>query len=265
MLLHSLNEHWIWKRRVRVCGHVFRAPTLDRLAALWMHKIGILGRGEIHFLRRFLRRGMTVIDIGANQGLYTLLLANLVSPGRVFAFEPQPVLFQQLVANVQTNKVENVVCRNLAVSSTFGRLTLQSGNMNWGNNRVVIGAALADRQIKVEAVSLDENLAHREIDFLKIDVQGWEAEVLLGARRVLQDNQNLVVLFEFWPYGLMKAGSPPEAPLAFLRDLGFQIWQLRSGNLASFAQKDFPDPTKEFSYCNLVGARNPLLTKHLVN
>jgi FkbM family methyltransferase len=264
MFVRSLNEHWIWKRRVRVLGHLFRAPTLDRLAALWLHKLGLLGRGEIKFLRRFLRRGMTVIDIGANQGLYTLLLANLVSPGRVFAFEPQPCLYQQLVSNAQANRVGNLVCHNLAVSRTSGLLTLQPGSINWGDNRVVTGAVPTAGQIKVEAISLDEKFAHRKIDFLKVDVQGWEAEVFLGARRMLQDNQDLVVMFEIWPYGLLKAGSPPEVLLGFLRDLGLQIWQLRNGSLANFHQNDLPDPRKELSYCNLVGARNPLLVKHLV-
>src|SRR6516162_367375 len=104
-----LNEHWIWKRRLRVFGHLFRAPTLDRLATLWMHKLKILGREEIHILRQLLRPGMTILDVGANQGLYTLLVADLVCPGKVFAFEPEPILYQQLVKNVAVNKVDNVV------------------------------------------------------------------------------------------------------------------------------------------------------------
>jgi FkbM family methyltransferase len=263
MLIRALNEHWIWKRRVRALGHLFRAPTFDRLAVLWMHKLGIIGREEIQILRRLLRPGMTVVDVGANQGLYTLLLADLVRPGRVFAFEPHPFLYQQLMSNIQTNKVSNVVCRNLAVSSSSGRLTLQPGSMNWGNNRIVTGAAPG--QIKVDAVSLDENFADRNVDFLKIDVQGWEAEALFGARRVLEENMDLVVMFELWPYGLLKAGSPPDVLLAFLRNLGFQLWQIRNGRLANFDQKDLPDPTKEFSYCNLVGMRNPFLAKDLMS
>lgn len=265
MLIRALNEHWIWKRRLRVLGHHFRAPTLDRLVALWMHKLGILGRAETQILRRLLRPGMTVLDVGANQGLFTLLLANLVRPGRVFAFEPQPFLYQQLVSNVQANTLGNVVCHNLAVSSSSGRFALQPGKMNWGDSRIVTGAAPAPGQIKVDAVSLDENFADRKVDFLKIDVQGWEAEALFGARRVLAENMDLVVMFELWPYGLLKAGSSPEVLLAFLRHLEFQLWQIRRGRLTKFDQKDLPDPTKEFSYGNLVGTRNPLLIKHLVS
>jgi FkbM family methyltransferase len=263
MFNRALNEHWIWKRRLRVFGHLFRAPTLDRLATLWMHKLGILGREETQILRRLLHPGMTVLDVGANQGLYTLLLADLVRPGPVFAFEPHPFLYQQLVSNVQANKVGNIVCHNLAVSGSSGRLTLQPGSLNWGDSRIATGAAPAPGQIKVDAISLDENFADRKVDFMKIDVQGWEA--LFGARRLLEENTDLVVMFELWPYGLLKAGSSPEVLLAFLRNLEFQLWQIRKGRLANFNQKDLPDPTKEFSYCNLVGTRNPLLVKHLVS
>ena len=71
--------------------------------------------------------------------------------------------------------------------------------------------------------------------------------------------------FELWPYGLLKAGSPAEELLAFLRDLRFQLWQMRKGRLDNFDHEDLPDPKNEFSYCNLVGTRNPLLVKHLVS
>jgi FkbM family methyltransferase len=264
MLIRTLNEHWIWKRALRVFGHLFRAPTLDRLATLWMHKLGILGHEETHILRQLLRPGMTILDVGANQGLYTLLVADLVRPGKVFAFEPQPILYQQLVSNVAVNKVDNVVCNNLAVSGSAGRLTLQPGRINWGDNRIVIGPAATPDQIEVNAVRLDDRFADQTVDFLKMDIQGWEAEALFGARRLLERNLNLIVMFELWPYGLLKAGSSAEALLTFLRDLEFQLWKTKRGRLVPFKQDDLPDRRKELSYCNLVGAKNPLVVKHIV-
>lgn len=103
-------------------------------------------------------------------------------------------------------------------------------------------------QIEVNAVSLDEMFADRKVDFLKIDIQGWETEALFGARRVLKQNKDMIIMFEFWPYGLLKAGSSPQVLLAFLRNLELQLWQIRKGRLASFDQKDLLDPTKAFSY-----------------
>jgi FkbM family methyltransferase len=265
MFIRALNEHWIWKRRLRVSRHLFRAPTFDRLASLWMHKLGILGRDEIRILRQLLRPGMTVFDIGANQGVYALLFADLVRPGRVFAFEPEPVIFQQLVLNVNTNKAENVLCHNLAVSSSSGRLALKRGGINWGDNRILPGSSRVPGQINVEAIALDEKFAHQKIDFLKIDIQGWEAEALFGARGILEENIDLVVMFELWPYGLLRAGASPEALFKFMGDLGFQFWHIEKGTLVNFDRKDLPDPKNQFSYCNLVGTRNQVLIEHLLN
>jgi FkbM family methyltransferase len=207
---------------------------------------------------------MTILDVGANQGLYTLLLADLVRPGKVFAFEPQPILYQQLVSNVAVNKVDNVVCHNLAVSSSASRLTLRPGSMNWGDNRIVIGPASTPEQIEVNAVPLDDRFADQTVDFLKIDIQGWEAEALFGARRLLERNLNLIVMFELWPYGLLKAGSSAELLLGFLRTLGFHLWRIRRERLVNFELKDLPDRCKRLSYCNLVGTKNPLLVRHIV-
>ena len=72
----------------------------------------------------------------------------------------------------------------VAVSSSSGQLILQPGCMNWGDNRIVTRGSPARGQIQVDAVSLDEFFAGRKADFLKIDVQGWEAAALFGARRL---------------------------------------------------------------------------------
>jgi FkbM family methyltransferase len=265
MFIRALNEHWIWKRRLHVSRHLFRAPTFDRLASLWMHKLGVLGGKEIRILRQLLRPGMTAIDVGANQGVYALLIADLVRPGRVFAFEPEPTMFQHLVLNVNANRADNVLCHNLAVSSSSGHVALKRGGVNWGDNRILPDSSRDPGQIKVEAIALDEKFADQKIDFLKIDIQGWEAEALFGARRILEENMDLVVMFELWPYGLLRAGASPEALFKFMGDLGFQFWQMAKGVLVNFDRKNLPDPKNQFSYCNLVGTRNPVLVEHLLN
>jgi FkbM family methyltransferase len=316
---HALNRHWLWKRPVRVFGHRFQAPTLDRLASLWLHKLGILGRFEIRLLRRLVSTGMTVIDVGANQGIYTLLLADLARPGPVFAFEPEPMLYQQLVANVRENKTDNVVCHPIAISRSSGRLMLQPGKMHTGNNRIVqpsqsdgitlVEADLPDIakasdfaqgyvrhdvaafhdvesesltrffdrarrslarmrradpgtrpgqkgcSIEVTAASLDELFPHTRVDFLKMDVQGWEAEAFAGAKEVLQRNRDILLMFEFWPYGLRIAGTEPADLLMSLTRLGFSLWRIKNGALSALEHSALPDPAKEFAYCDVLAAR----------
>src|SRR6266699_2559349 len=78
---------------------------------------------EREFLNRFLRPGDTFVDVGANIGLFTLIAARLVGPqGRVLSFEPTPETFARLTKNVQTNRLENVSCQQLALSDRAGEM-----------------------------------------------------------------------------------------------------------------------------------------------
>lgn len=264
MFLQRVNELGIWKRRVKVFGRVFRAATLDRLASLSLHKLGVLGRQEVGVLPRLVRNGMTAVDLGANQGLYTLFLADLVRPGKIFAFEPHPMLYQQLVANVRENRIENVECSQMAVSSSSGVLGLQLGHIHLGNNYIIPDGAETLDSIQVKAVTLDELFAGTRIDFLKIDIQGWEAAALAGGRHVLEDNQAIVLVFEYWPFGLRRAGADPDQFLSYLTELGFSIYHLRRSRLVSLEETSLPNPAKELAYCNLVALRDPTRFKELL-
>jgi FkbM family methyltransferase len=264
MLLRNLNENPIWKRRIRVFEHSFRAPTLDRLVSLWLHRLGILGAGEVRVIRRLVTKNMTVVDVGANQGLYTLLLAGLSKPGTVYAFEPLPSLYQQLISNVRENGADNVVCHQMAVSNFSGILNLQKGRLNSGDNRIVTGDSKSARIVEVRASTLDELLGGKTVGFLKMDVQGWEAKSLAGAESILERNRDIVIMFEFWPYGLIRAGDEPTKLLHFLQGLGFNLWRLQNGKLRCLQDAALPDKNKELSYCNLIGTRNPTLVKDLL-
>ena len=265
MLSRSFNEHPIWKRRVRVFDRCFRAPSLDRLASLWLHKLGILGKEELKILARLIRRGMTVVDAGANQGLYTLYLADLVRPGRVFALEPEPRLYRQLVSNVRNNSAENVNCYQIALSDSAGSLTLVPGGLNLGDNRIILDQEEPPEKISVKAATLDELSLAEKIDFLKMDIQGWEAKALTGARKTLERNPNLILMFEFWPYGLVKAGANPDAVLRFLEECGLGLWQVRNGKLIGLEGTKLPDVKKKFAYCNLIGTKNRSLVLDMID
>jgi FkbM family methyltransferase len=257
--LRKANEHWLWRRKVRVFGNSFEAPTLDRLVSLWLHKVGILGREETLVLQRLLGPGMTTADVGANQGIYTLLLANLVRPAKVFAFEPEPMLYQRLVSNVLENRVNNVVCHQIAVSSSSGKLAMRPGEVNLGDNRIVPIETAQSRQIAVDAVRLDEIFSDQTIDFLKMDIQGWEGEALLGARRLLERSRNITIMLELWPYGLLRAGTRASSLITNLRELGFVLWRIDKGRFQELKEEHLPDPNKEFAYCNVLCSRNPFL------
>jgi FkbM family methyltransferase len=215
-------------------------------------------------LSRLVAKNMTVVDVGANQGLYTLLFAGLAKPGTVHAFEPEPSLYEQLVSNVRDNGVDNVVCHQMAVSNSSGALRLRLGRLNSGDNRIVTNDSMSAGSIQVKACTLDELFIGKTVNFLKMDIQGWEAKGLAGAQNILERNRDIMLMFEFWPYGLIKTGAEPPKLLRFLQELGFNLWRLKNGRLRNLLDSALPDPRRELSYCNLVGTRNLSLVKDLL-
>lgn len=166
--------------------------------------------------------GMTVVDVGANIGIYTAYFSKLVGPsGRVIAFEPEPKNYNRLCAYVQG--LENVEPVEAAVVAQSGdielfvsdALNVDHQTYDSGENRSRIG---------VHAVALDDYFPRgSRIDLIKIDVQGAEAAVLQGAERLLGENRDVRLILEYWPYGLKRAGAPPVRFLERLREMGFEF------------------------------------------
>ena len=94
--------------------------------------------------------------------------------------------------------------------------------LNSGDNRLCADPAEAGA-IPVDVVTLDDALAGERVDFVKLDVQGWELEALRGATRILAENPAVQLFVEFWPYGLRRAGSTPLDLITFLQKVGFSL------------------------------------------
>ena len=225
--LARFNEGRIWQRPVSFRGMNFVPPSLDRWVALQAHRFRVMGSSEFKFFENFVQPQSRIADVGANQGLYTLTLAHQASQGRVYAFEPDPQLFAALSKNIQQNRVENVQLFNVAAASKASKLLLRPGQFNRGDNRIVQAGPDRSSGVEVDAMLLDDAIPDRRLDLLKIDVQGFEVEVLRGAEQLLSANPGLLLLLEFWPHGLRLAGSRPEELLDLLGQAGFYLFQQR--------------------------------------
>src|SRR6202041_3002467 len=96
----------------------------------------------------------------------------------------------------------------LAAGSRSGSMTLARSLINAGDNRMdrpELGSKLT-RRVAVRSAAVDEIVHGRQVDFIKIDVQGWESEVFDGMKRVMTCNPALQICFEYWPCGLREAG-----------------------------------------------------------
>ena len=108
--------------------------------------------------RSVVRDDSIVADVGANQGLYTLWLARVATSGTVYAFEPDPELFECLEHNVRTNRLQRLAIR-AAVSDRSGTLALTANRLNRGDNRVNREKVPRTQDMnRVPAVTLDESI-----------------------------------------------------------------------------------------------------------
>lgn len=150
---------------------------------------------EIKFLRRVIEPGWKAIDIGANHGVYTLVIANLAGPaGHVWAFEPASSTARLLAAGVAVNGFSNVTLQQSAVSDFSGTAEL-SLNDNSEANKLTGAATPAGAAETVAVVTLDQSrLQHgwRGIDFIKLDAEGQEMNVLRGGREFLVSESPLI-------------------------------------------------------------------------
>jgi FkbM family methyltransferase len=256
--LTRLNLLSASNRMVHVWGSQIQAVSFDRLLYLYLHGAGWMGQSEKAILEQRVRPGMRVLDIGANVGLYSLLLSRLVGEaGSVIAIEPDPNLFAALESSCQVNSAENIELHNVAAAAKPGRLSLYRSLLNAGDNR--IGSkdrGRSTRRIETQAMTIDEIVGSRRVDFIKLDVQGWEGQVLRGMRAVMERNPAIEILFEFWPFGLREAGWNPLDVLSELESFGLHIYSLDDGrqqpNVSSF--RGLPSGKK---YVNLLAtARN---------
>lgn len=157
---------------------------------------------EIRFVQRLLRPGMTVLDIGAHHGLYTLLAAKCVGRrGRVIAFEPSPRECRRLARHVRMNRCSNAEIEACALGQESGEadLFVVEGFRDWGNSLQPPDVPEPTRKVRVPVGRLDDLLKARgieKVDFIKLDAEGGELAVLQGARRLLQTAPRPAILAE---------------------------------------------------------------------
>jgi FkbM family methyltransferase len=184
--------------QVRVLTGPLRGMRLGmphRLRASW-----VLGTYQSHVLgamQRYVAPGSVAYDIGANMGYMTLAFSRLVGPaGRVFSFEPDPTIKDNLFWNLQANRIRNVTVCQIALSDKSGTATFALFSYV-GVGHIAREDTPADAQlITVPAQTLDEFVyqdGHPVPSFIKIDVEGGEEGVLRGAARLLPEARPVVV------------------------------------------------------------------------
>jgi FkbM family methyltransferase len=194
-----------------------------------------LGKGFEHktvkLMKEHVKSGMVVFDIGANIGMYSLLLSNLVGEkGTVYAFEPDPDTFLMLNENIKLSKKNNIIPVKAALSSENSFATLNKPSINSGDafNYIKILDTKSDETNLnlIETITLDDFIASNninKIDFMKIDIEGAEFLCLQGAKKLLKSNNAPSIVCESNENYLERFNQRLSDLILFMNDCGFSI------------------------------------------
>ena len=207
-------------------GTFLRVADLGNPIELALVRRGLLEPEDVGLFLSLLRPGMTVLDVGANVGMYSLLSARRVGPtGRVHAFEPTPAVAASLRRNVALNGLGNVHVHEAAVSDAAGRATFYLQDSSDCNTL----AGGAGTPIRVRTVTLDDHVAAHgldRVDVMKMDVEGAEVLALRGGGRLLAAADGPVLMLEFNPEALGAAGSGVAELRGLLEGHGYECHPL---------------------------------------
>ena len=222
-------------------------------------------RREVELLRKRLRPGMTVFDMGANVGFYTELFSRVIGPtGRVYAFEPDPFCSGILCDRVR--RLENVRVENVALGERPGEATLFCSNRDRAENRThPFDPDVPMETVRVPVVSLDDYRRSRRvgrIDVVKIDVEGDEVHVLRGMCDTLTREPPAWMFIEFCPKQLRGAGSSAEEFWDLLKGRGYRSYSIEDrGDLRLIPDTGAFTRTQAGSYTNILAVYEPGTTR----
>jgi FkbM family methyltransferase len=212
----------------------FRARTIDGfslegdsrdLIQQWLYYAGVWEPALTSWIRRRLRPGDSIVDVGANIGYYALLGSMLVGrTGRVVAIEASPALCVNLRRNVELNGARNVRVINAAALGSRSTVRVYRGTECNRGETTTVQALGGEFECEVDAYPLQELLTPDEIQsmrVLKIDVEGAEHSILLAFDALDRLRPDVELIVEMHPQYLAHRGESVEAILERLGAAGF--------------------------------------------
>jgi len=179
------------------------------------------------FVKNNIKKGDIVLDLGANIGYWTCLLAELVGKnGHVYAFEPEPHNFQLLKKNVEINKYQNVTLEQKAISNKNGKTNLFISDVktdhriyDWSGNQ---------ESIEVDMIQLDDYFVNNKIniDYIKSNLQGADFAAVQGMRHLIKNSKNIKMIVEYHPDTLIEFGFDPNEFINFLINENFILYDV---------------------------------------
>jgi FkbM family methyltransferase len=201
-------------------GAKIRTTHVDHLQLLLSY-LGTFEPLALDAMRRHLEVGGTMLDVGANIGLFTIEAAQAVGPsGRVVSIEAAPHHALSVRNSVALNNMTNVEVVSVAVGDVDGEATLiLPHGANYG--MFTLGKVDGNESFSVAVRKIDDIIGERKIHFVKMDIEGSEYRALLGARKTLERDRPSI-LIELNEAALQACGSSSRQVKEFLSGLGYK-------------------------------------------
>lgn len=177
-------------------------PVIDRGIERSIYYHGSYEAGTIDVLKKCLRQGDIFVDVGSNIGLMSLSASKFVGDnGRVYSFEPEPEIFAIFKKNIEMNKISNISSYNIGLGRNRKKAIIYSNlDRNRGSASLIKPNQKNSKGREVLVEALDEFAITNKIAnirMIKIDVEGWELEVLKGANNLLKSPNAPIICIEY--------------------------------------------------------------------
>lgn len=204
---------------------------------------GVYEPSFLKVIKQNLRSGDTYIDIGANIGQHSLFASRVVGDtGRVVAFEPVSKIYEQFKQSVILNNFENIKIHNLACGEEEKEMFIYMTESNMGGSSLVFGSESREKE-KINVVTADSILVDEpQIDFIKIDVEGYEYEAMLGLIETLKKHHPKIMLeYSYDGYKEVNIGNDKKI-LDLLFSLDYSLYDIENND------KEIPKLSDSFDY-----------------
>lgn len=209
---------------------VYTLPNIKENVAFNIFINGIYEESTFRFLKTVVPRNALFLDLGANIGSISIPLCKSRPDIKVFGVEASPWVMKYLITNIRDNGLEDVISTHNYALFDKDNVTLpfHSPKAFFGQGSLSVASRTEDC-IEVEGVTLDTLLQRnnvQKVDFLKIDIEGFEYFAFKGAEKLLSPPEAPDILFEFADWCEKRAGIETGSSQQFLTDRGYKIYQL---------------------------------------
>ncbi len=206
-------------------------------------------------VKRLIKPGMKILEAGANIGYYALLETKLAGPsGHLYAIEPSPQNFEMLKKNLELNGIRNADLYQAAFGEKRSKVKFyvyDRSNLSSFIKRDEMGMEYTE--VEVDMMTLDDFIKFKKVDFIRMDVEGYELEILKGAKNILSSSEKPELFFiEVHSELLHKKGSSAREIVEMLGGYGYEVeksfWRGSSQHVATSREEMLKHELLEVGY-----------------